>query len=224
MFYNNVTEGIFLERPNRFVAQVLLNGQKELCHVKNTGRCRELLLPGAKVILEKSENPNRRTQYDLIAVYKGERLINMDSAAPNKAAAEFLPKILPEGSVVRPEVCYKKSRFDFYAETENRKIWIEVKGVTLENDGIVLFPDAPTERGVKHLNELTQSLEEGYEAWILFVVQMENVKSFMPNDGTHAVFGQALRRACAAGVQVLAYSCQVKPGEMWIQDKVPVCL
>ena len=224
MVYQSVREGVFIERPNRFIARVFLQGHEEICHVKNTGRCRELLLPGARVFLEESRNPNRRTKYDLIAVYKGERLINMDSAAPNRAVAEFLPNLFPEASLIRPETRFKDSRFDFYVEAGERKIWVEVKGVTLEEDGAVFFPDAPTQRGVKHLQELTASLREGYEACILFVIQMADVHSFAPTDTTHPAFGQALRVAAAAGVQVAAYACHVEPGEMRIEKRVPFYL
>jgi sugar fermentation stimulation protein A len=222
--YKNILKGTFLSRPNRFIAKVDIGGEVWDCHVKNTGRCRELLTEGCTVILEESGNPNRKTKYDLIAVYKGERLINMDSQVPNKCAMEFLPNIFDNIKYIKPECVYKNSRFDFYIETENEKIFLEVKGVTLEDEGIVRFPDAPTERGVKHLKELTECINEGYKAYVLFVIQMDDVKCFMPNDGTHPEFGKALRNAAKAGVNVLAYSCKVTESSIEIAEKVAVKL
>ena len=174
MKYKNIKEGIFLSRPNRFIAHVEIDGAEQICHVKNTGRCRELLIPGTKVILEHTPCETRKTEYDLIAVYKGEKLINIDSQAPNKVVGEWIKESSYFGTpqLVKAECTFGNSRFDFYVESGNRKIFIEVKGVTLEKDGVVLFPDAPTVRGVKHLKELEMALDDGYEAYIIFVIQM----------------------------------------------------
>lgn len=212
MKYKNIEEGTFIRRPNRFIAHVEMNGKEEICHVKNTGRCRELLVPGTPVFLEKSDNPNRKTQYDLIAVKKGNRLINMDSQIPNKVVEEWLLEgnLFGKDAKIRREVIYGNSRFDLYIESQGRKIFMEVKGVTLEDDGVVRFPDAPTLRGVKHVNELCQCIKDGYEAYIMFVIQMEDVKYFEPNNITHPEFGQALKEAEEAGVNILAYSCNVR--------------
>jgi len=224
MKYKNIVEGRFIARPNRFVAYAEINGRTEVCHVKNTGRCRELLTEGCTVWLEKAEpSSKRKTLYDLVTVRKGDRLINMDSAAPNRAAAEFLPNIFPGGSI-RPEYTYGNSRFDFYIEKNGKRILLEVKGVTLEQDGIVMFPDAPTERGVKHINELARCLDEGFETYLLFVIQMEDVRYFAPNDITHPGFGQALRQAAEMGVKLLAYDCNVTPGSMEIRNGVKIRL
>lgn len=224
MRYKNIVEGRFVSRPNRFVANVEIDGKTEVCHVKNTGRCRELLTEGAQVWLEKAEpSAKRKTLYDLVAVRKGDRLINMDSGAPNIAAGEFLPTVFP-GGTIRSEYSYGNSRFDFYIETGGRKILLEVKGVTLEEDGIVRFPDAPTERGVKHINELSRCLDEGFETYLLFVIQMEDVRYFTPNDVTHPEFGQALRLAAERGVQLMAYDCKVNPESMKIRNKVEIRL
>lgn len=224
MNYKNIVEGRFIARPNRFVAYAEINGRTEVCHVKNTGRCRELLTEGCTVWLEKAEpSAKRKTLYDLVAVRKGDRLINMDSAAPNRAAAEFLPKLFPGGSI-KPEYSYGNSRFDFYTEENGKRILLEVKGVTLEQDGIAMFPDAPTERGLKHVGELTRCLGEGFETYLLFVIQMEDVRYFAPNDVTHPAFGQALRQAAEKGVKLLAYDCKVTPGSMTIRDKVEIRL
>ena len=223
MNYKNIKKGKFLSRPNRFVAYAEIDGRIEKCHVKNTGRCRELLTEYCTVYLERSNNPERKTRFDLVAVEKGDRLINMDSYAPNIAAGEFLPKLFPGGKI-RPEFTWGDSRFDFYIEDNNEKILLEVKGVTLENDGIAMFPDAPTERGIKHINGLVQSLEEGYRAYILFVVQMSGVRCFTPNDAMHPEFGAALRRAAEAGVNILARDCIVTPESMEINQSVEVRL
>ena len=215
MKYNNTIKGRFISRPNRFIAIVDINGEGVVCHVKNTGRCKELLTKNACVILEKSDNPARKTAYDLIAVYKGERLINMDSQCPNKAVSEFLPKLFENTVLIRPETIWGNSRFDFYIETaDGRKIFLEVKGVTLENNNIAMFPDAPTERGVKHIKELEKCVLEGYEGYILFVIQMSGISIFMPNDRTHPQFGETLRRAAENGVNVLAYECNVTEDSM----------
>lgn len=221
MRYGNIVKGRFLDRPNRFVAHVEIGGREEVCHVKNTGRCRELLVRDCTVYLDKAKNPERKTKYDLVAVEKGQRLINMDSYAPNIAAGEFLPKIFPN-CIIRSEYTYGNSRFDFYIEDNSKKILLEVKGVTLEQDGIVMFPDAPTERGLKHVNELISCTKNGYEAYLLFVIQMDKVKYFTPNYETHPEFGEALKKASQAGVKLLAYDCAVTPDCMEI--KSPVCI
>ena len=225
MRYANMTPGTFLARPNRFIAHVEIDGQIEVCHVKNTGRCRELLPIGAKVWCQRSDNPARKTKYDLIAVQKGDRLINMDSQAPNIAAGEWLKSGgLGEISELKPETTHGISRFDFSFVKDGRKCFLEVKGVTLENDGICAFPDAPTERGAKHLRELAQAAKEGYGAYVLFVIQMDHVKYLHPNDSTDPAFGQALRDAAKAGVQVLAMDCKVTVDSMVIQNPVEVRL
>lgn len=223
MKYDNILKGKFLSRPNRFIAYVELDGRIEKCHVKNTGRCRELLVEGCTVYLERAKNPERKTRFDLVAVEKGTRLINMDSYAPNIAAGEFLQTLFPNG-IIRPEYTYGNSRFDFYIEDGERKILLEVKGVTLETDGVVMFPDAPTERGVKHVLELIKCLDEGYEAYLLFVVQMDNVRYFTPNTATHPEFAAVLKRAAERGVKILAYDCTVSPEEMKIGKKAEVRL
>ncbi|MCM1023379.1 MAG: DNA/RNA nuclease SfsA [Prevotella sp.] len=226
MRYKNIAEGRFIARPNRFVAYVDVGGKTEVCHVKNTGRCRELLTEGARVWLEKADPAaaaKRKTLYDLVAVLKGDRLINMDSAAPNAAAGEFLPKLFPDG-IIRPEYTCGNSRLDFYIEENGKRILLEVKGVTLEKDGIVMFPDAPTERGVKHINELAECLERGFETYLLFVIQMEGVRYFTPNNETHPEFGQALNRAAERGVKLLAYDCAVTPESMELKSEVEIRL
>lgn len=228
MKYEKIAEALFLERPNRFIARVRLEGREETVHVKNTGRCRELLLPDqTKVYLEDCRGrENRKTEYSLIAAQKGSRLINMDSQAPNQVAAEWLQ----DGGMGRlsrivRERTYGKSRFDFYYERDNGKSgFLEVKGVTLEKEGVALFPDAPTERGVKHVEELIQAKKEGYEAAVLFVIQMEDVKRFEPNWETHPAFGQALREAANAGVEILAHACRVTADSLVLAEAVPVCL
>ena len=271
MKYNQVVPGTFLQRPNRFIAHVLINGKEEVCHVKNTGRCRELLIPGCTVYCAVSDNPQRKTKYDLIAVEKiiesqtifanagtpsqkikrspetnSTLLVNMDSQAPNAAVKEWLRAgASPFGKIdfLKPEYKYGNSRFDFYLEcnTETnrkgtaptpteiatphpRKIFLEVKGVTLEDNGIVLFPDAPTERGVKHVRELIRCLEEGFETYVLFVVQMERALYFTPNRKTHPQFADALCEAKNAGVQLLAYTCKVTPDEMKIDKELKISL
>ena len=227
MRYENIHKAVFLSRPNRFIARVVLDGRELTVHVKNTGRCKELLVPGCTVYLEKSDNPDRKTAFDLVAVEKplvsgGTRLVNMDAQAPNKlfqewAAAHFRPGL----TLLRPETTFENSRFDFYWEAGERKGFVEVKGCTLEEDGWTYFPDAPTERGVKHLRELVWAREQGYEAAVCFVIQMADVKGFSPNDRTHPAFGEALRDAYAAGVEVLAYECEVTPEEVYITTKTP---
>lgn len=226
MRYDNTMKAIFLCRPNRFIAHIEVDGREEVCHVKNTGRCRELLTDRATIYVEHHDNPNRKTKYSLIAVEKGDLLINMDSQAPNKVVGEWLLEKEPFGKVklLKPECTYGSSRFDFYLETEAEKIFIEVKGVTLEEDGIVRFPDAPTERGIKHLEELRACVEAGYKAAVIFVVQMEGMQHFEPNEKTHPQFGEALRQARKAGVEVLAYECKVTPSSLEISKSIPVVL
>lgn len=226
MRYENTADAIFLDRPNRFVANVQLGGHKETVHVKNTGRCRELLVPGCEVVLEKSRNPGRKTAYDLICVNKGGRLINMDSQVPNKAAEEWIcaGNLFPEPVTVRREKNYGSSRFDIYVESEARRAFVEVKGVTLEENNVARFPDAPTQRGVKHLEELIRCKQDGYEAYLLFVIQMKGVRLFEPNWDTHREFGEALQKAQAAGVRILAYDCLIEKDRIEIQDPVPVSL
>lgn len=226
MIYHNIEEAVFLSRPNRFIANILIDGREEICHVKNTGRCRELLLPGATIYVEVHDDPKRKTKYSLIAVLKDEMLINMDSQAPNKLVKEWLQEKEPFGEItlLKPETTFGDSRFDFYVETKEKKIFMEVKGVTLEEDGIVRFPDAPTERGVKHILELIQAKKAGYEAYIMFVIQMKPVRYFTPNESTHKAFGEALRQAHKAGVGLLAYDCFVKPSELQIGSEVEIRL
>ncbi len=225
MHYRNMTAGTFLARPNRFIAHVEIDGQVEICHVKNTGRCRELLPAGTQVWCQRSDNPNRKTKFDLIAVQKGERLINMDSQAPNKAAGEWLAAGgLGELSELRAEVKHGDSRYDFSFLKDGRRCFLEVKGCTLENDGICAFPDAPTERGAKHIRGLTKAVQEGYGGYILFVIQMENVRHIHPNDLTDPEFGRALREARANGVEVLAMDCAVTPESMTLRQAVEVRL
>ena len=226
MKYRNMEPAIFLERPNRFIAYVEQAGKREICHVKNTGRCRELLLPGAELYVQRSDNPNRRTALDLIVVRKGNELVNMDSQAPNRVVEEWLRagNLCGPDAFVKPECKYGNSRFDFYIEDGERKLFMEVKGVTLEEDGIARFPDAPTERGVKHIQELMECRKAGYEAYLFFVIQMKGVHVLEPNDRTHPAFGEILREAAKAGVQVLAYDCLVKPDELVIDRQIEVRL
>lgn len=226
MRYEHIRKAVFLSRPNRFVAVVNLDGKEETVHVKNTGRCRELLVLGCTVYLEKSENPNRRTAYDLIAVEKGSLLINMDSQAPNKVFGEWAASggFLPDLCLLRPETVWGKSRFDFYWETEQEKGFVEVKGCTLVENGVALFPDAPTERGVKHIRELMAAAREGYSCAICFVLQMKGCHVFRPNEMTHPEFAAALREAVQEGVRVLAMDCIVTPDSLTIDATVPVVL
>ena len=228
MEYGKMVEAKFLRRINRFTAFVELDGREEMVHVKNTGRCKELLLEGARVFLEEADKEGRKTKYSLIAVYKGDVLVSMDSQAPNQMAAEALAeeKIAEIGEVdfLKREVKYETSRFDIFYQKGNKKGFIEVKGVTLEENGIAKFPDAPTERGAKHLRELIKAKEEGYEAAVLFVIQMQGVKAFQPNEERDRNFTEALREAAAAGVQVLAYDCRVEVGSVIIENKISVKL
>ena len=226
MRYTNIMAGKFLARPNRFIANVEIAGREEIVHVKNTGRCKELLLPGATVYVQHFPEGKRKTKYDLIAVEKQNLLINMDSQAPNKVVQEWLMEQEPFGKItyLKPECKHGDSRFDFYLETEAKKMFIEVKGVTLEEKGVVMFPDAPTERGVKHVQELCHCLEQGYEAAIVFVVQMSGMRYFTPNRRTHAAFAEALERAEACGVRMLALSCEVTPESLAINGEIPIHL
>ena len=225
MKYAKIKEGIFISRPNRFIAIVNIDGKEETCHVKNTGRCKELLIKGSRVFLEDcSHNPNRKTKYDLIAVYKGDCLVNMDSQAPNKVVQEWLPTLFSDVTLIRPETKYKNSRFDFYVETEKEKIFMEVKGVTLEVEGEARFPDAPTERGVKHIQELVACRKDGYGAYIIFVVQKKGVTHFVPNVVTHPEFAEALREAKKQGVNILCYDCKVEPDELVLDQKIEVSI
>ena len=225
MRYDNMVTGIFRSRPNRFIAHVDIGGQDTVCHVKNTGRCKELLVPGAAVFCQHFDSETRKTKYDLITVQKGGRLINMDSQAPNAAAKEWLLSGgLGEVSSLRPETVHGDSRFDFSFVKNGKTCFLEVKGVTLENDGICAFPDAPTQRGVKHLQGLTRAVREGFGGYVLFVIQMSDVKYLRPNDATDPAFSQALRKAAAAGVQVLAMDCRITEDSMVIQNPVEVKL
>lgn len=225
MRYENMVPGEFLSRPNRFIAHIKIGGSIEICHVKNTGRCRELLPEGAEVWCQKSSNPNRKTKYDLITVRKGSRLINMDSQAPNAAAREWLEcGGLGKIENLKAESFHQDSRFDFSFTLDGRSCFLEVKGVTLENDGVCAFPDAPTERGTKHLRGLTELARQGYGAYVLFVIQMADAVSLRPNDATDPTFGKALREAAAQGVQILAMDCAVTVDSMVIQNPVKVQL
>lgn len=225
MRYENMVPGIFLARPNRFIAHVEIEGQEQIVHVKNTGRCRELLPAGAKVWCQHWDNPSRKTKYDLILVQKGERLICMDSQAPNAAAKEWLLNGgLGQIEELKGEYTHGDSRFDFSFVKDGRRCFLEVKGVTLENDGVCAFPDAPTQRGVKHLQGLTRLAQEGYGAYVLFVIQMADVKYLHPNDATDPAFGNALREAKRQGVEVLAVECAVTRNSMAITAPVEVKL
>ena len=257
MQYTNVMAGRFIARPNRFIAHVEIAGREEIVHVKNTGRCKELLVPGSTVYVQHFPEGKRKTKYDLIAVEKVVEglpvhgdvesdsvveisgvihstptnkkrtlLINMDSQAPNKVVQEWLVAREPFGKItyLKPECKHGDSRFDFYLETETRKMFIEVKGVTLEENGVVMFPDAPTERGVKHVQELCACVEQGYGAVVIFVVQMSGMRYFTPNRRTHLAFAEALERAEACGVRMLALSCAVTPDSLAINGEIPIHL
>ena len=248
MNYPNISSGIFLARPNRFLAHVEVSGERRVCHVKNTGRCRELLVPGCRVYLTQSDNPARKTRYDLVAVEKetdhGTLLVNLDSQAPNRVFGEWAAGggFRPGLTLLRPETTYGNSRFDYYWEAKPGHVFasnsaspiaisgaeergfVEVKGVTLEENGVARFPDAPTLRGVKHLEELITAQNAGYRAAICFIVQMEGMKVMEPNDATHPQFGQALRRAAGAGVSILAMECRVTPGSLSVTKPLPVRL
>lgn len=231
MTYEHVAEATFLSRPNRFIARVLVNGAEETVHVKNTGRCRELLVSGCTVYLARSDKAGRKTKYDLVAVEKVRQgraplRINMDSQAPNDAAGEWLPisGLFSDNAVIRREVKFGDSRFDFYVEDGRRKAFVEVKGVTLEENGVALFPDAPTERGIKHLRELCRAVEAGYEAYLLLVIQMKDIRLFRPNAATHPAFADSLREAAGQGVHILAMDCLVTPEGMTVDKPVTVQL
>lgn len=226
MRYDHIRDGVFLSRPNRFIANVTIGGAVQVCHVKNTGRCRELLVPGARVWVQERDDPSRRTKYDLIAVLKGQRLINMDSSAPNAVFGEYLAagRLFEAPSLIRPETVFGSSRFDFYVEAGPRRAFLEVKGVTLERDGEALFPDAPTERGVRHLRELVRARRAGFEAFAVFVIQMSGVRSFSPNSAVHPEFASSLREAREAGVNLLALDCRVTPESLEINGPVDILL
>lgn len=226
MEYPNMEPGRFIARPNRFMARVELESGEQVCHVKNTGRCKELLVPGAEVWVQRASNAARRTAYDLISVRKGDRLINMDSNAPNRVFGDWARAghFIPDLTLCRGEVTHGDSRFDFYMETAHKRLFVEVKGVTLEEDGVVRFPDAPTARGVKHLHGLMACVKEGYEAWAVFVVQMSGVSHFEPNRRTHAEFADAMIAAQAAGVHLLAMDCEVTETRLAIRQPVPIVL
>ncbi len=224
MLYDHIVPGIFLSRPNRFIAHCLINGKEEICHVKNTGRCKELLMPGRTVYLQHVPSCARKTQYDVIAVDKNGVLFNIDSQAPNRAVAEWLPSFLGDRAVIRPEYCYGHSRIDFYATLGPQEILMEVKGVTLEQNGIALFPDAPTSRGTRHLQELAAAAQSGVTCYAMFVVQAAGCVQFTPNQKTDPAFANALKQAQAAGVNLLAYSCHVTPNSMVIAHPMPIIL
>ncbi len=226
MKYKNIKEGIFLDRPNRFIAYVDIDGKREVCHVKNTGRCKELLVPGALVYLEKSDNPKRKTKYDLVTVKKKDVLFNIDSQAPNKVISEWLSEkiLFSDIALIKSEAFYKKSRFDFYVETEKEKAFIEVKGVTLEKDGVFSFPDAPTERGTRHLLELCECLRDGFSAYVIFLVQAENVSYMTANLKNDEKFYNALITAKKSGVNVMCLNSKVTKDEITAKDFVPVAI
>lgn len=226
MKYDNILPAKFISRPNRFIAEIEVEGKCEISHVKNTGRCKELLTSGARVYVQRSDNLSRKTKYDLISVYKGQELINMDSQAPNKVFGEWVSegRFINNLSLIKPECKYKNSRFDFYIEADQRKIFVEIKGVTLEENGVVMFPDAPTERGVKHIRELCECIEDGYEAYIFFIIQMKNCSYFTPNRITHPELADALIEAKKKGVNINALNCIVKPDELKVERFVEIRL
>jgi len=226
MQYKNISKAVFIKRPNRFTAHVLLDGKEEIVHVKNTGRCKEILKKGAAVILEKAENKNRKTNYSLIAAYKDDLLINIDSQVPNRVVADALAKgkILKNTVLVKREFTYGNSRFDIYFESKNRKGFVEVKGVTLENNGVARFPDAPTVRGTKHLKEMIKAVKEGYTGYIFFLIQLKGAKYFSPNQSTDPLFAKTLRQARDKGVKVLAYDCLLTEDSIELNKMVPVIL
>lgn len=226
MFYKNIAAGKFISRPNRFIANVEIDGEVQVVHVKNTGRCRELLLPGSTVYCEKSDNPNRKTAYDLVAVEKGNLLINMDSQAPNAAFSEFIHDGSFKDGIeyIARERKYKNSRFDFYFKRKGKEYFAEVKGVTLEDEGVVLFPDAPTERGVKHLTELEDAVKNGYGGCVVFVVQLKEAKYFTPNRKTHPEFADKLKEVQKAGVEIFAYTCNVTQNSISLLSQIPVVI
>lgn len=224
MQYDNIRRGQFISRPNRFIANILVNGKEEICHVKNTGRCTELLVPGATIFVQEVKNDRRRTKFDLVSVFKGERLINIDSQIPNNIFREWIESnnYFPGLSLVKPEYKYRNSRLDYYLEAGDRKIMVEIKGVTLEKDGATFFPDAPTERGIKHINDLCHAITEGYEAYLIFIIQMKNVLYFAPNRETHPAFADAVLRSVDMGVQLLALDCDVTADSITVDNYVKV--
>ncbi len=226
MKYCDIYEGVFISRPNRFIAKVEVNGVIETAHVKNTGRCKELLTQGATVYLQHHDNPSRKTNWSLIAVKKAERIVNIDSQIPNKLVFEWLKeeKLFKNIVKISPEFTYRGSRLDFYVETESNRVLIEVKGVTLEEKGIALFPDAPTERGVKHILELCRSVDEGYKAYIIFVIQMKGIRYFAPNEKMHKAFADALSYAKSKNVNILALDCHVGEDSISIGNNVEVAI
>lgn len=223
MRYKEIVKGIFISRPNRFIAHVEVYGEIVVCHVKNTGRCRELLIKGVTVILEINDIPSRKTKYDLVAVYKGNVLVNIDSQAPNKLFAEWVQKsdFFKDIVYMKAETTYQNSRFDFYIETIDKKIFVEVKGVTLEHDKIAMFPDAPTLRGIKHIKELMHAKENGYESYIFFVIQMSGCTKFVANVQTHHEFAKELTMSADKGLNVIAVGCEVMEDELYINEFVP---
>lgn len=229
MKYNNIKSAKFINRKNRFIAEIEINNKIELCHVKNTGRCKELLVEGVEIFVEENNNKNRKTKYSLITVKKGNMLVNIDSQIPNYVVKEALEnkviKQLNDLTFIKQEVKYKNSRFDIYFERENNiKGFIEIKGVTLEENGIVRFPDAPSERAIKHINELIEAKKEGYETYIIFVIQLKNVKYFEPNKKMHYAFYEALKNAKNNGIHILAYDCFVDIDEIVLKDSVKVLI
>ncbi|NLJ57894.1 MAG: DNA/RNA nuclease SfsA [Tissierellia bacterium] len=226
MIYDNIRKAKFIDRPNRFIANIEIDGKIEACHVRNTGRCRELLIKGAEIYVQESNNSNRKTNYSLISVYKGERLINIDSQAPNKVFHEYLLNggLFQNITTIKAESKYNNSRFDFYIEADGKKSFVEVKGVTLEEKGVAMFPDAPTERGLKHLNELGKCLDEGYEAYVCFMVQMKDVLYFTPNYKTHREFGERLKDIMKKGVNIMALDCEVTKDSLVARNKVGIIL
>lgn len=228
MKYNKIVEGTFIKRINRFIAHVWVEGIEEIVHVKNTGRCKELFIAGTKVILECSQNPARKTRYSVICIYKGDRLINIDSQVPNYVVLEALQtgsiSEIAASDTLRKEVTFGNSRFDVYFESLGNKGFIEVKGVTLEEDGMVMFPDAPTSRGTKHVYEMIKAVEEGYQGYIFFLIQMKGVISFSPNSKTDKAFAAALKLAAEKGVKLLAYDSFVEEDKIVIGDRVDIVL
>lgn len=224
MRYKRVISARFVSRPNRFIAVAELDGREEICHVMNTGRMRELLVPGTEIFLLPAENPARKTKFDLVAVRRGDEIVNIDSLAPNRVAAEYIPTLFPGCKLIKPETKFGNSRFDFYIEDNFDKIFLEVKGVTLNRDGIAMFPDAPTLRGAKHLRELAAAKAQGYRAAVLFVIAMKGIFSFAPNRETDPDFADALSEAARAGVEIYAADCRVEPDFIAAENKIPVCL
>ena len=224
MIYDNICEGHFISRPNRFIANIEIDGVAQVCHVKNTGRCAELLVPGCRVWVQRARNTARRTAFDLITVDRGDMLVNIDSQAPNRLFAEWAEKNVPGLEEIKPEQTFGDSRFDFRIKAGGRDMFVEVKGVTLERDGRALFPDAPTERGIKHLNGLARAAGEGYGTVVFFIIQMKGPGTFGPNRDTHPAFGDALERAGKAGVKIMAYDCIVTPGSAVIDSPVDIRL